>query len=224
MKNITKISMIVFIIVFCLQSNAQTFGLKAGLNLSSMHEKDDTYSYDYKINTGFHIGATFDIPLNGFLSFEPGWFLSTKGMNYDEIISGMNFKVRTNLYYIDFPLSLKVFHDFGDGLKMYGSVGPYIGVGIAGKLNLTYGYKGRINNLDKSLYYGNAKEDLKRFDMGLAFGGGIEINFITIGISYEHGLSNTGLSNILVNEDDGVKITNRVLKFSLGYRFGINWF
>ena len=69
MKNLTMISMIVFISLFCIQSNAQTIGLKAGLNLANMLEKDDddTYSNDFSMNPGFHLGVTVDIPLNDFL-------------------------------------------------------------------------------------------------------------------------------------------------------------
>ncbi len=44
----------------------------------------------------------------------------------------------------------------------------------------------------------------------LTFGAGIEINAIQIGISYD-----LGLANISIYNDNGHKVNNRVLKFSV---------
>jgi len=211
--------MIVFISLFCLQSNAQTFGLKAGLNLSNMLEKDDddTYSNDYKMNPGFHIGATVDVPINAFLSFEPGLLFTTKGMKYEDKIMGVDVKAKANLYYLDIPLTLKASHDLGGGLKMTGAVGPYVGFGLSGKLKATAEYQGNEETEEVDVKWGNDEDedDLKRLDIGLTFGGGVEINSLTIGISYD-----LGLSNISAYQDYGTTNKNRVLKFSIGYRFG----
>ena len=57
-------------------------------------------------------------------------------------------------------------------------------------------------------------DDLKRLDMGLTFGGGVEINAIMLGISYD-----LGLANISSYQQDGATSKNKVLKFSVGYRF-----
>ena len=87
--------MIVFISLFCMQSNAQTFGLKGGLNLSNMldMDDDDTYSNDYKMKPGFHFGVTMDLPFNDFLLFESGILLTTKGMKYDEKIMVQHIRI-----------------------------------------------------------------------------------------------------------------------------------
>ena len=218
MKNLTKISMIVFVSLFCLQSNAQTFGLKAGLNLSNMLEKDDddTYSNDYKMNPGFHIGATVDVPFNDFLSFETGLLFTTKGMKYEDEILGADVTAKANLYYLDVPLTLKASHDLGGGLKMFGAVGPYVGFGMSGKVKSTVEYQGDEETEEEDINWGSDEDedDLKRLDMGLTFGGGVEINSIMIGISYD-----LGLSNISAYQDYGTTSKNKVLKFSVGYRF-----
>ena len=219
MKNFTKYSLIVFISLFCLQSNAQTFGLKGGLNLANMLEKDDddTYSNDYKMNPGFHIGATVDLPFNDFLSFESGLLLTTKGMTYEDEIMGVDVSAKANLYYLDIPLTLKASYDLSDGLKMFGAVGPSVGVGLSGKMKVTAEYQGETETEEEDIKWGNDEDndDLKRLDLGLTFGGGVEINAIQIGISYD-----LGLSNISAYQDYGATSKNRVLKFSVGYRFG----
>jgi opacity protein-like surface antigen len=219
MKNLTKISIILLISMLGLKANAQTFGLKAGLNLSNMLDKDDddTYSNDYKMNPGFHLGATVDVPLSNFLSFESGLLFTTKGTKSETEIMGADFKARVILSYLEIPLTIKATHDLGGGLKMYGAVGPYVGVGIGGKVKGTIEYQGETETNEEEIKWGGDEDedDLKRLDVGLTFGGGVEINSIMVGISYD-----LGLSNISAYQDEGTTGKNRVLKFSVGYRFG----
>ena len=218
MKSLTKVLMIFLISLVCYQTNAQTFGIKGGLNLANMLEKDDdeTYSNDYSMNPGFHIGLTVDVPFNDFLSFEPGLLLTTKGMKYEDEIMGADVTAKANLYYLDIPLAIKASHDLGDGLKMYGAVGPYVGLGLSGKVKATVEYQGDKETEEEDVEWGSDEDEdyLKRLDLGLTFGGGVEINSILIGISYD-----LGLSNISAYQDYGTTSKNRVLKFSVGYRF-----
>lgn len=209
MKIFTKISLIVLITLFCLQLNAQTFRLKAGLNLSKMLFKDNDENYDLTMNHGFHIGAIVDMPFNEFLSFESGLLFTTKGYKY-EYKEGFNLKVK--LHYLDIPLTLKASRDLWKGFKIFGTAGPYVGIGLSGKA------KGTIEGVsyEDNITWGSSDEDdLKRFEWGLTFGGGVEINSIIIGISYD-----LGLSNISANQDNGTIAKNKVLKFSIGYIFG----
>ncbi len=218
MKNCTKFSMILLISLFSLQTNAQTFGLKAGLNLSNMLEKDDddTYSNDYKMNPGFHIGGTVDVPISDILSFESGLLLTTKGFKYEEEVMGISVKTKANLYYLDIPLTLKASHELSEGLKIFGAVGPYVGIGLSGKIKATAEYLGVEETEEEDVKWGSDEEndDIKRLDMGLTFGGGVEINAIMLGISYD-----LGLANISPYQEDGATSKNKVLKFSIGYRF-----
>jgi hypothetical protein len=219
MKNLSKVLMFFFITLFCYQTNAQTFGIKGGLNLANMILKDDdeTYSNDYNMNPGFHLGLTVDVPLNDFLSFEPGLLLTTKGMKYEDEIFEVDMKAKVNLYYLDIPLTLKASYALGEGLKMFGAIGPYVDFGMSGKAKITTEYQGDKETEEVDIEWGSDEDDddLKRLDMGLTFGGGVEINSIMIGISYD-----LGLSNISTFQDYGTTSKNRVLKFSLGYRFG----
>ena len=206
--------MIILISLFCLQSNAQTFGLKAGLNLSNMIFKDDDVNYSNELNNipGFHIGAIVDMPLNEFLSFESGLLFTTKGFKIKEEEEEVVNSIKNKLYYLDIPLTIKASHDLCKGLKIFGTAGPYVGIGLSGKA------KGTIDGVsnEKTTDWGNSDEDtFKRLEWGLTFGGGVEINSIIIGVSYD-----LGLSNISANQDNGTTIKNKVLKFSVGYMFG----
>ena len=63
--------------------------------------------------------------------------------------------------------------------------------------------------------FGTDNDDLKRLDMGISVGGGVEFESFLIGVSYDYGLMNISPSN-----EYNTKNKNRVLKFTLGYRFG----
>ncbi len=222
MKNYSKILMFLLISLLSIKANAQTFGVTGGLNLSNMLEKDDddTYSDDYKMNPGFHIAGTVDIPIHHHfstvLSFESGLLFTTKGFRIEED----SIKVKTNLYYIDIPLTVKTSLPLSEGLKIFGAVGPYVGIGLSGKVILDelFGVE-LIDDNEEAIKWGSDEDsddylNLKRLDYGLTFGGGVEINALMLGISYD-----LGLANIDTYQEDGYTTKNRVLKFSVGYRF-----
>ncbi len=218
MKNLTNLLTILFLAFFCFQANAQTFGVKAGLNLANMLSKDDddTYSDDFKMNPGFHLGLAADFPITDFLSFEPGLLFMTKGMRFNQDILGFSVKGKLNLYYIDIPLNMKATFKAGDNLKVFATAGPYIGLGLSGKAKSTTVYQGEKETHSEDIKWGGDEDedDFKRLDFGLTFGAGVEIKAISIGLSYD-----LGLANISSYKNDGTKISNRVLKLSVGYRF-----
>jgi len=209
-----KLLLVVIALTTATDLFSQTLGVRAGLNLSNMLMKDDedTYSDDFKMVPGFHVGATAEFPISDLLSFETGLILSTKGFKVEE--SGA--EIKANLFYLDIPLTIKATHDLG-GAKIFGALGPYLGMGLSGKYKYEYTSGGTTESDDESVEWGSDEEDddLKRFDFGLVVGAGVEINVIQIGVFY-----NLGIANISSYNDDGTKAANRVLGISLGYRFG----
>ena len=201
------------------ESFAQTFRIIGGLNLSNMLVKDeeDTYSDDFKMKPGFHIGATVEFPLSNVLSLSTGLLIDTKGFTTKEEGQDWVTKEKLNLYYLDIPIVLKAANEFDSGVKIFGLIGPYIGVGLSGKVKEEYEYQGQKETFEGDVEWGNdVNEDyLRRFDSGLTFGGGVEVKAILFGISYD-----LGLYNVLPDNDYGIKMKNRVLKLSIGYRLG----
>jgi hypothetical protein len=220
MKNITKLLLVVLVSLLSANSNAQIFRIIGGLNLSNMLIKNDldTYSDDFKMNPGFHIGGTIEFPLSNRLSLGTGLLIDTKGFIVKEEGQDWYQKEKLNLYYLDIPIVLKVLHDFESGIKVYGVVGPYFGVGLVGKIKNEHEYQGQKDSDKEDVEWGNDEyEDFfKRFDSGLTFGGGVEIKAILIGISYDLGLYNISP----YSSANGFKMNNRVLRFSIGYRLG----
>lgn len=187
---------------------AQVLGVKAGLNLSNMLVKDDnnTYSDDHKMKPGFHLGVTAEVPFEEMFSFETGLLFTQKGYKYESSFMGTTYEGTLNLNYIEIPLNGKITYDMGSA-KIYGLLGPYVGFGLSGK------YKN--DDDDSKVEWGSDEDedDLKRLDFGLNVGAGVEIDALTIGISY--GL---GLANISPYSDGGYKANNRVIGISVGYK------
>jgi hypothetical protein len=217
MKKIIKLLLVVLVSLLSAKSNAQIFRIVGGLNLSNMLIKSDygTYSDDFNMKPGFHIGATADFSLSDAISLSTGLLLDTKGFNRKEEDQDWNRKEKLKLYYLDIPIVIKALHDFESGIKVFGLVGPYIGVGLSGKVKDEYEYQGQEDKYEEDVEWGNDenRDDFKRFDSGLTFGGGVEIKAFLIGISYD-----LGLFNIAPFSGDGFKINNRILRISMGYR------
>lgn len=222
MKKIKNLLFILLIITLASSSFAQSFGIKAGLNLSNMvmKDNDDTYSDDYKMLPGFHAGVVAEIPFSDMFSFEPGLMLSTKGFKYDQseeyLGETIETKMKMSLYYLDIPLNLKV--NLGsDNLKFYGTFGPYVGMGLSGKYKVEATAMGESDSETTDVKWGTNEDDddFKRVDFGLGIGAGVQVGPITAGAGYA-----MGLANISPYTDNGASMKNKVISVSVGFMFG----
>jgi len=222
MKKTKTLLFVLLLITLASSSFAQSFGIKAGLNLSNMVMKDDddTYSDDYKMLPGFHLGVVAEIPFSDIFSFEPGLLLSTKGFKFEEseeyLGETMESKLKMSLYYIDIPLNLKASFGSGD-TKFYGTFGPYVGMGLSGKYKSEVTFMGETESEDEDVKWGSDEEndDLKRFDFGVSVGAGFQFGSIAVGAGYA-----IGLANVSPYTENGSSIKNNVLSVSVGYMFG----
>lgn len=220
----------IFLIVFATatQSFAQKFGIKAGLNLSTVHTRfiSSKSALNFRlpsfnsITPGLHLGPTLEIPLSKIFSLETSLLASIKGFKYtlDASTSATNYggKVVMNNLYIDLPITPKVTHGSGK-IKYYVLAGPYIGVGIIGNSRRTYTEDGKTKTEDTKVIWGKNGDlnGANRLDFGLILGLGIEIKSLQFGLNYNHGIANLSSS-----DNDHYTITNRVLAISVGYKFG----
>jgi len=217
MKNLVKLLAIVFTLTFASESFAQSFILKGGLNMSNMLEKDksNTYSDEYKMKPGFHAGLGVEIPFSEAIALEVGALVSTKGFKTKGEFLGIDYSSSLNTLNLDIPILVKPYFEIADGTKLFGAVGPYVGLGLFGNVKSKVAGERDSENLE----WGNDidENDIKRLDFGLSIGGGVEIKGLQVGVSY--GL---GLGNISPYSDDSYRLQNRVLALSLGYKLGDN--
>lgn len=220
MKNYSKLIIVATLVAFTSASFAQTFGFKTGLNLSNIkvQSDDDGLKYEGKMIPGFHLGTTAEFIVSKSFSFETGILVSTKGLKENaDYGDGNKINAKVTLYYLDIPLNAKGSFEITGGKKLFYALGPYIGIGLYGNDYVKETYDGLTEKSRSDIKWGTDEDedDLKRLDYGLSFGTGVELKAISLGVSYS-----LGLANISPYTEYGFKMTNRVLAFSLGYKFG----
>ena len=172
-------------------------GLRAGMNISNALVKSEIVEINSKALVGYQIGLTLDQKISNNLYFSTALLYSKKGYQIK------SFDVKHKINYLDIPLNIQYKEEVGS-VKVYGEAGPYLGIGLATKL------KGDAISVDTE--FGSGSGELKRMDVGLNFGAGVEIDKFKIGINYGLGLMN------LENVDDS-KIKNRNFAIFAAYIF-----
>jgi hypothetical protein len=211
MKNITWIFFVFLILIFSQETFSQTFGVKAGLNLSNVVFKNNAANFN--IETGFHAGATVEFPLNRVFLFETGILLSSRGYRESAKNPFLDLHEEASYSYLEVPILAKAFFSIPT-ITFYLQGGPYFGYGIYGKDKGSVNSNGDLSSWSKKINWGSdyPPDMLKRLDYGLIFGPGVQINHIQISLSYGLGLANISSVNWL-------KIHNRVTEISVGYKF-----
>lgn len=212
MKKIAKLLAVVVLCGIATELYAQEYGIKAGLNLANIYStlNGNVVSDNYEINTGFHIGLTAEYPIAKSISFETGLMLSTKGYSVKEDGFLADYSSTTNLYCFDIPLTAKAAYKIG-GIKVFANVGPYVGIGLSGKVSSDGNVLGISGSTESDVEWGD-EGDFERLDYGLTFGAGVEFGKISVGASYGLGLADISPSSY-------VETNNRVTSISLGYKF-----
>ena len=206
------------IFILCLSLNAQNINIRGGLNLSNIYKEDNlgVYSDLLKLNPGYHFGCLADIPINNFFALESGIIYSSKGYKLETYEVGITTTVKQYLYYLDIPLNIRIYSQIDEKISVQVTLGAFAGYGITGTTKTRISGYGQEYTEREGISWGNdeVNDDYKRPDMGLTFGGGLEINFISIGFYYDY-----GLANISSFQNNGAKINTKVFKVSLGYIF-----
>ena len=227
MNSLIKLSLLTLLITLTSESFAQTFGIKAGLNLSNMLIKDSEVflPYDYLndkpgMNPGFHLGVTSEIPVLDLFTLETGLLFNTMGyrITTEEPFGSTTLVTKENhdLLYLDIPLTVKIPFSVS-GYNFYGSFGPYAGMGITGNIKTKATFGDLVETEKGTIRWGSEAgvDELRRVDYGLTFGAGVKLSYFQVGLSYI-----LGLANISPESASGSKISNRVLGISVGYDFG----
>ena len=181
------------------------YGIKAGLNLSTIYFNNSNTAGNYKYLSGFNAGGIVNIEFSNF-TIQPGLFYSTKGDKVPVVLVTQNqiasVTTGTNrLNYLELPVNILYnFLNIPQGNLHLGG-GPYLGYGVS--------EKGSVNGKSIS---GPFTEFARNSDYGLNFIVGARfMNKFLADASYGLGLANSG--------GNGSTLQNRVISFSVGYLF-----
>lgn len=189
------VAFLLFSIVVTSQGQEVGFGVKGGLNLSSLNLEDPEASYDSR--TGYHLGLFLRGKFEK-VAIQPELLLYTQN---GDIKSSLFGTAQESFSYLTIPLILKFYPVGGLNLQL----GPQFGFLLDGE-----------RKYDTVL--GSASEDITDYydksDISVALGGGYDFGF-GLGIDLRY---NLGIKDIN-NAADGDRVQTRVFMVSLGWNF-----
>lgn len=196
---------------------------RVGMSMSNVTKMDES-----GMKVGYTLGAGLDYSFNDTWSLQSGLMFTSKGSNYSE----KKYEVKTNVHYLEIPVLAAMKFGISENMKFVVNAGPYLGFGLGGKQTTEYDGKkqgGDVKVFKK--YQGMNKAYLKRFDLGLQYGVGLEINeHYLVNLTGQYGFISPfsydqyNWDNNKANNDpdyNGDKISPKNLSFyiTVGYRF-----
>lgn len=178
-KNILTLLAVVAAFAFAVPSQAQVkFGVKAGLNLSSINVKDMQANLDGESRTGFFAGVTADvtIPLAG-LGADVSLLYDNRLVGISGTEDGETTEANKTLHYIALPINLKYTIGFSSLASVYFATGPQFAWNVGDRNWRTEGTDGFT-----------LKSSTFSWNVGL---GVTALSHVRVGYNYNIGLGNT---------------------------------
>lgn len=183
---------------------AQQFGIKAGMNVSSLSSEEGLENQKSKI--GFNAGLFMNAPLAANFSIQPELIYTQYGDKYNANVLGNNYSFTRNLDYIALP----VMFQYNATPSFYLEAGPEFGLLVSAKNKLTN--QDTNNVIDESRNY---KDDLNSFNFGLGLGAGYYFT-PNIGLTARYV---AGFTDIAKDRPTGSSVKNNAFQVGLAYKF-----
>lgn len=184
---------------------AQQFGVKAGMNVSSLSTEEGLSDQGSKI--GFNAGVFMNAPIAENFSIQPELLYSQMGDKYNQTIAGTTYARSRNLDYITLP----VMFQYNATPSFYLEAGPEFGLLVTAKNKYTN--ESSNNTIGESANY---KDDLNSFNAGLGLGAGYYFT-PQVGVTARYVAGLTDIFKDGQNGGDAVK--NNVFQVGLAYKF-----
>jgi len=182
-----------------------TFGLKAGMNVSSISKDGGLEDQGSKI--GFNAGAFANIPVASSFSVQPELLYSQYGDKYDQKVLGKTYSFARQLDYITVP----VMFQYNALPSLYLEAGPEFGFLVSAK------NKAKNESTNETISQsGNYKDQLSGFNFGLGIGAGYYFT-PNVGITARYVAGLTDIAKNRVSGSDAIK--NNVFQIGLAYKF-----
>lgn len=173
-------------------------GVKGGVNIADVRvEGADAAALDPMY--GAVVGGFVTLPAFAGLELQTEVLYSMKGARVEE--TGLD--TRLMLDYIEVPVLARLARGPRGGTRYFVAGGPSFGLRVRARTRTDFG--GAVEEIDIS-------DDVERFDVGVAVGGGVELGALVIDARYTFGLTD-------IDRSEDAKSTNRVISLTAGLRF-----
>ncbi len=153
------------------------FGVKGGFNMSNLYGSGDDVN-DNNILYGFNAGVYATLPISDFVAIQPEVLFTTKGakLEYSGLVDG---DAKFKLNYIEVPLLVRVNITKNFNIHAGGYASYLVSSKVKGDGDISF---------DQEI----DRDDLNKFDAGIAAGVGVDFDPISIGVRYNYGLTTVG--------------------------------
>ena len=180
------------------------YDVHAGLSMANITNSGAS------MKAGFSVGLGIDCPINNLWAFQTGLNFTSKGCRESE--QGVVAKI--NPLYMDIPLLIAVKAPIKNNNAFVVNAGPYVGLGLGGKMSLSGGGAEISSSLFKKIE-GENEAMMNRCDVGIQIGVGMELKGkYLINLSSQYGFVNM-IKKSFADENN----KNRALLITFGYRF-----
>jgi hypothetical protein len=195
MKSTITIVTVALLFVFQAATAQVGFGIKGGLNLTTLNVEDPELSYESR--TGYHAGIFLRSKFDK-VGIQPELLLFTQSGDLESSVFG---SAQERFTYLSIPVMLKFYPIAGLNIQ----VGPQFGFLIDGER-------------EYDSFWGSGSKDItdhyKKSDVSVSVGGGYDTNFgLSLDVRY-----NIGVKDIN-NAADGDEARSRIFLVSLGWNF-----
>jgi len=209
-------------------ADAQLFYVQGGVNLANISNTKSGGTEDNAMLTSFNAGVMGRFGLSETVDLESGLLLSGKGSKAETYFNGGSdyVKAKFNPLYVEVPLNVVVNIPLSETAGLFVNAGPYAAIGVGGKSKTASKVGPFTSTSESSIKFSNddpftsEQEDagydkLKRFDFGLNFGAGLDLDKVILKVNYGLGLAKINSTDAPNNSDDKNKY--RVLSVSVGF-------
>lgn len=194
-KNLLALAITVSLFAFAHAAQGQAaFGLKGGLNLTTLDLKDPESSYESR--SGYHAGLFLRGKFNN-IGIQPELLLFTQQGQLESSIG----TAEERFTYLSIPLIFKFYPVAGLNIQ----VGPQFGFLIDGEREYHTFLGGMTGDITE--YY-------KKSDVAVSFGGGYDFDF-GLGLDVRYNLGIKDVNNVA----DGEEARSRIFLVSVGWNF-----
>lgn len=187
-----------------------TWNAKVGMSMTNLANSEA----DMKV--GYTVGVGLDYQFTDMWYLQSGLNITSKGSKSSYSEEGFDVKTTLTTHYLEIPVLAAAKFDVSDNMKFVVNAGPYLAFGLGGK------EKYEVGDVSES-YKVFSKEEgedealMKRFDLGLQYGIGLEL-------SEKYLINLTGQYGFISPYNypdgyDGDKAKNLAFMISVGYRF-----
>lgn len=230
---------VLFALVSVVSFSQISWNAKVGMTMNNVTKVEDS-----KMKLGYTFGVGVDYAFSDMWSVQSGLMFASKGtkidLSYSEDGDTESDEYKINPVYLEIPILAAVKFPISDNMKFIVNVGPYVAFGLGGKTTNDYSYTSvdypednESGSQSFKLFSKEKDEDgneaekaaLKRFDLGLQYGIGLEFGHYLVNLSGQYGFINPvnekGYLGDFMYDKNEKKISPKNMSFaiSVGYKF-----